>query len=295
VYIRHAGGAPANTAIAVARNGLSAGFCGKIGNDDFGRFLLATLRENNVKILCENLTDKAVTTMAFVALNENGERSFVFTRKPGADMFLEKEDIPLEDLDCSTIIHIGSCPLSKEPAAETVLFALKRGHKKQKLISFDINYRDLIWGYDRAKAVEKIYEIFPYVDFLKTSEEEIDMIGGESNVSKLMNDYHISLVVETLGNKGAKCFWNLEILVFPPWGGGAVDTTGAGDAFWGGFLSKLLLGGVTATNHLNKNIIAEAMRYGNIAGGLCVQKKGAITSLPFRKEIEQYFVETQEA
>jgi sugar/nucleoside kinase (ribokinase family) len=289
IYIRNAGGAPANTAIAVSRNGLSAGFCGKLGDDDFGHFLIETLQENNVKVLCKNLTDKAITTMAFVTLKENGERSFVFVRKPGADIFLEKNDIPLEDLDCSTVIHAGSSSLSKEPAATTTIFAIKRGHEKQKLISFDINYRDLIWEYDRKKAKERIYDIFSYVDLLKTSEEEIDMIGGESNVFNLMSNYNISLVMETLGTKGAKCFWNSDILISPPWGGDAVDTTGAGDAFWGGFLSKLLLDGITGVNQLNKTSITDAMKYGNIAGGLCVQKKGAITSLPVRKEIERYF------
>jgi fructokinase/fructan beta-fructosidase len=289
VYIRNAGGAPANTAIAVARNGLSAGFCGKLGNDDFGYFLIRTLQENNVKVLCNDLTDKAITTMAFVTLKENGERSFVFARKPGADMFLGKEDIPMEALDDSRIIHAGSCSLSKEPVAGTTLFSMKRGHEKRKLISFDINYRDLIWEYDKTRAQEKIHEVFPYVDLLKTSEEEIDMIGGESNIFNLMKDYHISLVIETLGNKGAKCFWNTDILVSRPWGGSAIDTTGAGDAFWGGFLSKLLLNGITSVNQLTKTSITGAMKYGNIAGGLCVQKKGAITSLPIRKEIERYF------
>ncbi|MEE0767844.1 MAG: PfkB family carbohydrate kinase, partial [Christensenellales bacterium] len=66
VYIRKAGGAPANAAIAVARNGLSAGFCGRVGADDFGRFLLDTLKENQVEALCPAMVQEAVTTMAFV-------------------------------------------------------------------------------------------------------------------------------------------------------------------------------------------------------------------------------------
>ena len=87
-YIRNAGGAPANVAIALSRLGRNAEFCGKLGNDDFGRFLLKTLRDNKVKVLIEKLTDEAVTTMAFVTLGKNGERSFTFVRKPGADMLL---------------------------------------------------------------------------------------------------------------------------------------------------------------------------------------------------------------
>ncbi|MFP3040932.1 carbohydrate kinase [Treponema primitia] len=287
-YIRNAGGAPANVAIAVARNGLSAGFCGRVGDDDFGLFLTATLRENNVKILCNELTNKAITTMAFVTLDKNGERSFTFARKPGADMFLEQSDILIMDIENSTIIHAGSCSLSKEPIASTVPFVLKQGHNKGKLISFDVNYRNLIWDNNIQNAEAKLFEILPYVDLLKISEEEAAMVGGESNISCLMRDYHITLVVETLGAKGAKCFWNSDCLFSPPWGDIVVDTTGAGDAFWGGFLSKLILDGVDKPEKLNKTIISDAMRFGNVAGGLCVQKKGAVSSLPVRKDIERY-------
>jgi sugar/nucleoside kinase (ribokinase family) len=286
-YIRNAGGAPANVAIAVARNGLSAGFCGKMGNDDFGKFLIKTLRENNVRIVCEELTGRAITTMAFVTLNENGERSFTFARKPGADMFLEKSDIPAEVLESSSIIHAGSCSLSGGPTAESTVFALKQGHEKEKLISFDVNYREAMWN-SRQAAADAITEILPYVDLLKISEEESDLFGGEDNIRKLMRDNRIAVVVETLGVRGSRCFWNSAVLSSPPWGGKAIDTTGAGDAFWGGFLSRLCFGGITKADRLNAAVITEAMRYGNVSGGLCVQKRGAINALPRRDEIERY-------
>jgi sugar/nucleoside kinase (ribokinase family) len=286
-YIRNAGGAPANVAIAAARNGLSAGFCGKMGDDDFGKFLVKTLRENNVQIICKKLTGRAITTMAFVTLNESGERSFTFARKPGADMFLEKSDIPTEAIENSSIVHAGSCSLSGGPTAESIVFALKQAHEKEKLISFDVNYRETMWD-SRQAAVDKISEILPYVDLLKISEEEIDMFGGEDNIQKLMYDNQIAAVVETLGPRGSRCFWNSIVLNSPPWGGKATDTTGAGDAFWGGFLSRLCFEGITGPDQLNAAAITEAMRYGNVSGGLCVQKKGAINALPRRDEIERY-------
>ena len=74
-YIRNAGGAPANVAIAVARNGLQSGFLGKVGDDDFGRFLVSVLEENGVENVCKTMTSEAVTTMAFVTLHEGGERT----------------------------------------------------------------------------------------------------------------------------------------------------------------------------------------------------------------------------
>ena len=104
-YIRNAGGAPANVAIAAARNGLNAGMYCKVGNDDFGKFLIKTLEENNVTPLAPELCDDATTTMAFVSLTEDNERSFTFARKPGADMMLDKSEIRDEDLkDCKILL-----------------------------------------------------------------------------------------------------------------------------------------------------------------------------------------------
>lgn len=87
------GAAPANVAVAAARNGLDAGVCGRVGADTFGDFLESTLRANGVTFLTPQRVSDAVTTMAFVTLDENGDRSFVFARKPGADMFLSADDI----------------------------------------------------------------------------------------------------------------------------------------------------------------------------------------------------------
>lgn len=80
-YIRNAGGAPANVAIAAARNGLEAAMCCSVGDDDFGRYLLGTLRENRVRCIRREPCREAVTTMAFVSLTEEGERSFTFVRQ----------------------------------------------------------------------------------------------------------------------------------------------------------------------------------------------------------------------
>ena len=80
-YIRNAGGAPANVTIAAARNGLETGMCCKVGDDDFGRFLVDTLKKEHVKVICNNLCEEAITTMAFVSLAGNGERTFTFARK----------------------------------------------------------------------------------------------------------------------------------------------------------------------------------------------------------------------
>ncbi|HWQ79373.1 MAG TPA: carbohydrate kinase [Anaerovoracaceae bacterium] len=287
-YIRNAGGAPANVAVAVARNGHKSGFYGRMGNDGFGRFLVNTLKENGVTVLCEELADDAVTTMAFVTLDENGERSFTFARKPGADMLLKPGDIEREDIENCTIVHAGSCSLSASPASEATAYALKLASDTGKMVSFDVNYRSLLWNGDEKAAREKIFEVLRYVDLLKISEEESGMLGGEGKIGALMKEHGISLVVETLGPRGARSFFRGKTLEASGLKTKTVDATGAGDAFWGGFLSSLIVQRITNRNQLNEAVVLKAMGYGNIAGALCVREKGAISSLPTRGRIEEY-------
>ena len=287
-YIRKAGGAPANVAIAVARQGCDAAFCGMMGNDDFGRFLFKTLEDNGVEPVVRELTDKAITTMAFVTLDEQGDRSFTFARKPGADMFLTKEHLTDEVLDNATIVHAGSCSLSAGSAAEATVYALAEGHNRGKVVSFDVNYRNLMWNDDQASCAKAVMDILPYVDLLKISDEEADMMGGEENIPALMQQKQITLVIETLGSKGARFYWNGKSDVVPGIKTTCVDTCGAGDAFWGGFITTLLKAGVTKASDLTDELIRDAMQCGNIAGCLCVQQKGAIESLPTAAAVAAY-------
>lgn len=287
-YVRNAGGAPANVAIAVARNGLEAGIYCKVGNDDFGRFLLQTLRENRVVPLAPQPTDEATTTMAFVSLTKDNERSFTFARKPGADMMLDKAEIKTEDLLACRIVQAGSCSLSAGKAVEATEYIMAKAHELGKMVSFDINYRNLMWHDDRQACTDKVLSILKYVDFLKLSDEEIDMVGGEDGILRTMEEHQIAVTVLTMGGKGAKLFFDGKSFYIPPCEAGHVaDTTGAGDAFWGGFLSKLLIDGAESTDDLNAETLKAAVAYGNVSGSLSVREKGAISSLPTREKIEE--------
>jgi len=285
-YIRKAGGAPANVVIAAARNGLDCGFCGKVGNDDFGRFLFDTLKDNGVKVLSPDLVREATTTMAFVTLDAHGDRSFTFARKPGADMFLTREDVDRAGTSGAKIVHAGSCSLSKMPASDATVYAMEQAHKAGAIVSFDVNYRNLLWDDDREAAAEAVNKILHLVDLLKISEEEADMVGGEDAIFAMEKANGITAVIETLGAHGARCYWNGLIISIPGVKTVCVDATGAGDAFWGCFLATLIKSGVKRPGDLTEEILKKALQYGNAAGRLCVQKKGAIESLPTTEEIE---------
>ena len=119
------------------------------------------------------------------------------------------------------------------------------------------------------------------------------MMGGEPALPGLMEEFGITVVVETLGGAGARCFfagesWDAASHKVP-----CVDTNGAGDAFWGAFLSSLRIQGVEKAAQVTKENVSRAMAYGNAAGALTVQKKGAIPALPTREEIEAFLGETR--
>ena len=287
-YIRKAGGAPANVAIAVAKNGLKAAMACKVGEDDFGRFLMDTLKEYNVEAATPELCKEAITTMAFVTLMEDGERRFTFARKPGADMLLKEEEIKEEDIADSIMVHAGSCSLSAAPESDATIRAMRLAHDMGKLVSFDVNYRNVMWNDDLAACTKAVMDILPLVDLLKISEEEVDMMGGVESIPKLMKENNIAVVIETLGSDGAQAFFGDGVVRVHGRKVKAVDATGAGDAFWGAFLASLRLQGVEKAGDLTADILSKAMDYGNVSGCICVQSKGAIASIPTREQIEEY-------
>jgi len=284
VFLRKPGGAPANCAVSAARMGIKTSFCGRVGADDFGSFLVKTMEENKVEVLCREGCKEACTTMAFVSLDENGDRSFTFARKPGADMFLKSEDLRDEILLSATMVHAGSCSLSKGSAALATAEILHRAHEMGKFVSFDLNYRDVMWDGDEKAAIEAVYAVLPDIDVLKVSDSEAEMIGGESAFRGIMEANGISVIVETLGGDGARCWFGGEVIQVPVVPAQCVDATGAGDAFWGAFLSVLL----EEKLQLSADVLRRAMERGAVAGSLCVRRKGAMEALPTAEEVAKF-------
>ena len=205
-------------------------------------------------------------------------------------MLLTKADVKESDIAQAVLLHAGSFNMSKEPARSAAAYAMKMASEKGKLVSYDVNYRNVVWPDEKA-AIDVVTEILPYVDFLKISEEEQNFVGGEENIPKVMETYGISVVIETLGAEGVKYFFDGVTGTVPGHKVKAVDATGAGDAFWGGFLAKLLMSQVKTKEDLTLEKIQDAVRYGNASGALCVQKPGGIPALPSKEEIETFLQE----
>ncbi len=289
-FVRKAGGAPANVAIAAVKCGLDVGFCGKVGTDFFGDYLWSVLKKFNVRILSPQQIEEAMTTMAFVQLDEHGERNFAFARKPGADALLTIQDVERSGIFEAKILHAGSCSLSESPAYEATVYAMKKAHDLGKWVSFDINYRDPMWRGNLSLAKKRLFEVLPFVHLLKCSSEERNLFWGNASTDEMMRDIPAIVIVETLGERGSRAFFKGKEIFAESLCSKVIDTTGAGDAFWGAFLSCIFREKWGKGHSLNHQSVQKALRLGNIAGHLCVQTKGAQKSLPSWAEIERLYI-----
>ncbi len=156
LFAQNPGGAPANVAVAVAKLGGHTAFIGKAGKDMHGEFLKSVLEKENVETEGMLLDEKYFTTLAFVNIDENGERTFSFARKPGADTRMEKEEIDVDILDKTHIFHVGSLSLTEQPARDTTHYAIRRAKEKGSIISYDPNYRASLWK-DEETAKKAVY------------------------------------------------------------------------------------------------------------------------------------------
>lgn len=282
LYARNPGGAPANVAVAAGKLGAHTAFLGKAGKDAHGEFLREVLKKEQVDTSGLILDKEYFTTLAFVDVKENGERTFSFARKPGADTEIRKEEIDIDVLDRTNIFHVGSLSLTAQPARDTTLYAVKRARNKGSLISYDPNYRASLWP-DEETAKRQMRSLIPYVDLMKISDEETELLTGEKDAEKAAEALYcqgVKVVAVTMGGDGAYIYCRDGGSLVPGFQAERIgDTNGAGDSFWGGFLYKISTS-EKRLQELAKEELVEYARFGNAVASLCVEKKGAIPAMP---------------
>ncbi|NLL78596.1 MAG: carbohydrate kinase [Clostridiales bacterium] len=287
LFEQNPGGAPANVLAALNNCGLKTAFLGKIGDDMHGLFLKETLK--NAGIDCTGLIiDKDVfTTLAFVALNEKGERTFSFARKPGADTMLRPEEVNVDILKSSKIFHIGSLSLTNDPSRSATVQALKTAKEAGVTISYDPNYRAPLWD-TKEEAMEQMRSVVSYVDVMKISDEETSLLTPKAEPEKAaawLVEHGVPLVAVTLGSEGAYVCTKEGGKKVSGFKSQVADTTGAGDSFWGGFLFKLVESGKKPADVTLEEAETFA-RFGNAVASLCVEKRGGIPAIPKLADVE---------
>lgn len=286
VFEQNPGGAPANVLACAARLGRRTAFIGKVGDDLQGRFLMETLGEIGVDTGSLLVDGRYFTTLAFVKLSETGERSFSFARKPGADTQLSPEELDRALLASSGIFHFGSLSLTVEPARSATVQAVALAREAGAIIAYDPNYRPLLWE-SRQQAMEQMRRPIPTVDLLKVSDDEIELLTDTADCAQgaeRLVRQGVRCVAVTIGSSGTLVVTRDGAEMVPAFPVRAVDTTGAGDSFWGGFLTCISESGKTLEELTSQDYRAFA-RFGNAVASLCVEKRGAIPAMPSRREV----------
>lgn len=285
VFAANPGGAPANLAVAASRLGASSAFIGKVGTDSYGTFLRNTLIENNVDVSGMVVDQVNRTTLAVVAVDKTGERTFSFYRDPSADVNLRAEEISEEHLKNTRFLHFGSVSLTTDPARTATLYAAETAKKHGAIISYDPNYRASLWS-DEATAIQRMLEPLPMVDVLKVSDEELPLLTGTEDLaegSAMLAAKGIRLVLVTLGANGAYYRFGAHTGHIPGVKVKVGDTNGAGDTFFGATLAQLAK--LENLDALTPEALETILTVSNRAAAITTSRHGAIPAMPTAEEV----------
>lgn len=222
----------------------------------------------------------ARTALAFVTLRADGEREFMFYRNPSADMLLTEAELNLDLIRRSTVFHYGSISLIAEPCRTAHLKAMETAKEAGAILSYDPNLRLPLWP-SAENAKEQIMSIWDQADIIKVSDVELEFLTGkdsvEDEVAMTLWRPTFKLMLVTLGDKGCKYYTKDFHGAVDAFTVKQVDTTGAGDAFVGALLTKLIQ---DQSILQDEKRLREVLRFANACGAITTTKKGAIPALP---------------
>ncbi|MBU4444590.1 MAG: carbohydrate kinase [Candidatus Marinimicrobia bacterium] len=284
-----AGGAPANVTIGMAKLGLNVAFAGKVGRDPFGKFLRNYLNEYSVNtdLLQDDPFHK--TRLAFVSIDQDGDRSFEFWEKSPADSALSLQDFSIDGLNRANIVHFGSLPLCTPDSRKVFLQLINSLESPNTLLSFDPNYRESLWN-TKEDAYNVLKTVASNVQILKMSLEEALFLSGENSLSKAVPKLFFNktkILAITRGKDG--CFLKNQhaSVEVPAYKVAVKDSTGCGDAFLAGLLTGIIQSDKTPED-LNKEEMYAIGQFANGAGAIMVTRYGATDALPTKSELVEF-------
>jgi fructokinase len=282
MFVKAAGGAPANVAVGLARLGIASAFIGKAGADAFGRFLAQTLADASVDIRWLKLDPQTQTPLAFVSNAPDGEREFLFYGDISAGF--GPDDLDLAAIERARLLHFGSIGLIQPPSRAATLKAVDAARQNGRHVSFDANLRRDLWS-DEAAARASILKGVELATIVKLSDDELAFLTGDGDpIENVRSLWHegLSVLVITHGRLGSTLFTREGHAHVSSIEAQAVDTTGAGDAFMAAMLAGILDSGAAP---LTLDHLQGICRFANAAGAVTTTARGAIPALPTRQRI----------
>lgn len=285
-FTKKAGGAPANVACAISKLGGDASFIGCVGWDPFGSFLLNVLQNEGVDTSMAQRS-KEFTTLAFVSIDEEGERDFVFSR--GADLELQYDPSVKKEFQ-KNLVHFGAATAllggTLEKAYGHYLFdALTQ----DSFISFDPNFRADLWKENEAIFIKKCLPFVEKSHLSKFSLDEAQLLSGKKGLEEaaaFLHEVGAKIIAITLGSKGTFISTGKRQGIVESFKVDAIDTTGAGDAFIGCLLYQISQMRDFTQLFNDFDLLLQMVAKANKAGAITTTKFGAIVALPKLEEIE---------
>ena len=280
------GGAPCNVLAMLQNLGKKTAFIGKVGKDAFGSYLAETVQKIGIDITGLVQDEEIPTTLAFVHTAADGDRSFSFYRNPGAVMMLTKDEIDYSQIDNAKIFHFGTLSMTHEGVREATKEAVSRAKEAGLLISFDPNYRPLLWK-DAETAKEMMRYGFSVCDILKISDDEITFVTGketiEDAIASFCELYQPKLMSVTCGKNGSIVIYKgMKVKCDAHIRPDTIETTGAGDTFMGCMLNYVLENGL---DELSEADLMEMQKFAGTAASLITTRRGALKVMPTKEEI----------
>lgn len=276
-FKRFAGGAPANFAVGIQRLGLSSGLITKVGDDFFGRYLIKTLKGEDVDISQIKITSEYKTALAFVGLDEEKNPSFSFYRSLCADMMLNEKEIAENYIKSAKLLMCGTVSLADEPSRSAIFKAVEYAKKHGLQVACDPNLREDLWHFNDPR--EHIFRILKNTDIFLPSISEAEFISGEKGEEAIEAILGLgpSIVGITHGAEGSTILTKNGKFYAPSYEVDVVDTTGAGDAYAAGLITGLL----------TDMPLDKIPNFANAVSALKLTRKGAM-NIPTRKEVEYF-------
>ena len=277
-FLKKTGGAPTNVAAAIAALGGAVELAAKVGADPFGKQLVEEMQHFGVSTKWMLQDANWFTTFAFVSLMEDGERDFYFNR--GADGQLTTEEIDSIDLENISIIHFGSATaFLPGPLQMAYQHLLQKALLKNIFISFDPNYRQLLFKNNTQSFIDQSWNFLSVCHFFKVSDEEAMLITGAvtlQGAANILMEKTSAAFAITLGKEGTMLGFNKTTTIIPSIPVKPIDTTGAGDAFVGAVLYQLCNKTLPEIQALTAAQWAHIMANGNKAGARTCEYMGAM-------------------
>ena len=292
-FLKKPGGSPFNIAIGLARLMTDVAFLVKIGDDGFGDGLKDFLSSEKVDMSCVVNGAGHNTTLAMAAVNENGKPEFQFYRENSADISLTVDELPPISPRETSAFSFGSIALADNPVGDTILHVFEKMRASGVLTVLDPNVRPL-YIEDKPIYKKRVNYLIPLVDVLKLSDDDLIILTDSRNVEEGLAKLEINpagLVIVTEGAKGARALWRGETVRVQCPGVEVAETTGCGDSFIAGVLSKLAPLGRSGFADISVKFLKNTLEFANACASIVATRYGAANAMPYPREVDEFMQE----